>query len=443
MGYPLFWVGTVASLAVTFAAATAPASAHAQPARQPALDLSQTDPLAMLLPDWKEQPAPEWLKPGMRVTYYNAVASIPQSRFVLIEDPSGPLLDKRTGKRYRRSDTALNKQDVAPGNPGGGADGLSEIDVLAVEGKNVALTSLTLYISRANDPIFQPVPAGGYVVPGAVVHGVWVHPALLKQLETFTAEGIVVARGPYEWLGKTYDALTFANQATDAMATYTYDLETGLLVAMTTSTQGNKQNVHIEGQAPSTENNNLAITRLAGVRQRVVPGHEARRPEWVKSGAVLNYRGTYTANNPLYPEAPSGTFATSLQVTFRTTGETWAEYIAESITDLAGTARRGQSQGLCSGAGAYWRDPAALAGMRAGDVLDRDPVTNMKTSVFEVGQGPALTGGAPALTILTEGPGVKTAMTYDLASGALIALGSNTAADGSVVVLELQQMPGR
>ena len=60
-----------------------------------------------LLPGLKTAPAPAWLQPGTRVTYFSAAASIAAERTKLTEDPTGDwevTYPDGSKKRYREED---------------------------------------------------------------------------------------------------------------------------------------------------------------------------------------------------------------------------------------------------------------------------------------------------------------------------------------------------
>jgi hypothetical protein len=174
---------------------------------------------------------PDWVHPGTRITFYQAAASVAQSRFSFVEDPNGEWFVAKTGKHYRRTD------ESGEGVPTASGDGLTQVDVIAVEGNDVVGT-ITLYgIDRGNNQ-FVVLPSTGGKVNGALVDGVWVHPRLLAQLATADLGGLLILGGPYVLNGQTYDAISFANPTPGAYQSYTYDTVTGLLLAATTSTAG-------------------------------------------------------------------------------------------------------------------------------------------------------------------------------------------------------------
>jgi hypothetical protein len=142
------------------------------------------------LPDASTFGPPDWARPGVRLSFYAAGASVARSRFAWVEDASGDWQDPVTGRRYRRTD------ESGEGVGGGSGDGVTQIDILAVEGTDVVLASGALGIDRANDQ-FVLLPGGGGKVGGGVVDGVWIHPLLLAQLEGSRPDTLLVLRGDY------------------------------------------------------------------------------------------------------------------------------------------------------------------------------------------------------------------------------------------------------
>lgn len=391
--------------------------------------LTQPPATPMAPPGSQVLGVPEWVRPGTRVTFYQAAASVAQSRFAFVEDPAGEWVVASTGKHYRRTD------ESGEGVPTASGDGLTQVDVMAVEGNDVVGT-ITLYgIDRGTNQ-FVVVPATGGKVNGALVDGVWIHPKLLGQLAATDLGGLLVLRGPYAIAGTTYDAVSFANPTPGAYQSYTYDTVSGLLLAATTSTAGPTSPVAAANEPPPQGNTQLTITRFAGVRQRSVPGLNGTNPAWVARTSRLDYAGTYNFTNPVDPSSANLTYPMSLSVTLGPGGPNWSSYQAQTFIQLPG-GQPTQSAGVTGTAGLYWIDPRALAGLSAGQVLDRDPITGEVNSVASVGPGVA----GPAVSFGTQLPGVQGQTTYDATSGVLLEYVAFQASNGTTVRLQLQRMP--
>jgi hypothetical protein len=374
-------------------------------------------------------PPPAWVQPGARVTFYSAAASVAQSRYQVIEDPSGPWQDPVTGKRYRST------EETGESVGGGSGDGVSQVDVIAVEGDDVVL-SLTLYgIDRANGTL-TVLPGAGARVPGGAVDGVWISPESLAQIQTGSLGGLLVLRGEYPLNGTTYQAVSIVNPTPGAYSSQTYDTDTGVLLASTTNTAGAMSPVQLPGQGPTQGASQLTISRFVGIRQMATPGIGSAAPAWVARTPGLSYTGEYRWVNPVDPSSAAFSYPMTAEVGITGSGPTWASYRLRTAVDVQGMAPS-DSSGVSSGIGPYWWDPAALAGMSAGDVLDRDPVTSLSVVVAGLVQGPV----GPAVTITSQVPGTSMDATYDVGTGVLLGQTISVASSGTTVLLGLRQLP--
>ena len=161
-------------------------------------------------------PPPSWVQPGARVTFYSAAAAVAQSRYQLIEDPEGPWQDPVTGKHYRSTEDTGESLGSASG------DGVSQVDVVAVDGNDVVLSMALYGIDRATNSLVV-LPSAGAKVPGGAVDGLWIAPQLLAQLQTGSLGGLLVLRGDYPLNGTTYQAVSIVNPTPGAYSSQTFD----------------------------------------------------------------------------------------------------------------------------------------------------------------------------------------------------------------------------
>jgi hypothetical protein len=375
-------------------------------------------------------PPPSWVQPGARVTFYSAAASVAQSRYQLIEDPEGPWRDPVTGKHYRSTEDTGESLGSASG------DGVSQVDVVAVDGNDVVLSMALYGIDRATNTL-AVLPSAGAKVPGGAVDGLWIAPQLLAQLQTGSLGGLLVLRGDYPLGGTTYQAVSIVNPTPGAYSSQTFDSATGVLLASTTNTAGATSPVQLPGQGPTQGASQLTISRFMGIRQMTTPGIGSAAPAWVVRTPGLSYAGDYRWTNPVDPSSGSLTVPMSAQTTFTASGPTWATYGLRTKVELPGGATPSDVSGVSSGVGPYWWDPAALAGFSTGQLLDTDPVTTLTVSVTGVEQGPA----GPAVTITSQIPGTTGQATYDVGTGVLVGQSITVASSGVAMQLGLQQMP--
>jgi hypothetical protein len=370
---------------------------------------------------------PDWVRPGVRVSWYAAGASVAQSRFAFVEDPTGEWQDPVSGKRYRRTD------ESGEGQPGASGDGFSQVDVLTLTGGDI-VASNTLYLINRGDGTITPLPLIGARVPGELVDGAWIHPARLQAFQDARVDGLLVLRGPYVVGGTTFRAISFATTAAGNTQQYTYDLETGVLLSATTFSQGATSPIRAVGESPPQGNNQLTITRFAGIRERALPGLGGSNPVWVARTSQLFYAGTQSTFNPLDPSIPALVLPMRATISLGPGGRDWATFSAEIVVESP-LSQPSVSSGVTGPTGLYWIDPAAFSSLSPGQVLDVDPVTTERLTVIGFDQ----TGSFVSFS--SDLPGTSIVTTYSTATGALVSYRSQTTSSGTLIQLDLQNPP--
>lgn len=144
-------------------------------------------------------------------------------------------------------------------------------------------------------------------------------------------------------------------------------------------------------------------------------------PAWVAVGTQLSYDvGQATLQGGVYELIDPN----------------WARFATRAtVTMLSPVEAAGE--GVVSGAGSYWYDPAALAAMTQGQVLDSDPVTGQTVTVSRVVQGST----GPVVVIGMALDGVQGESAWDVATGVMLAQSQSTQANGISTQVELQSMP--
>ncbi len=368
---------------------------------------------------------PSWVRPGMRLTFYGAAASVPQSEYTYIEDEGGDWEDPVTGKRYRRTDQS------GEGMPSGAGEAYTQTDVLAVDGTDVILSNTMYSIDLlARQYVLQPM--GGGRSPGAIVDGAWVNPDLLAAAVQGGAQGMTVLRGPYALGGSQFDAVGFVATNDRGYQSSTFDAGSGVLLAMNASTQGAASPIHGPNDAPQG-NVQLALSRFVGTRQLETPGIDAPAPPWVATVQGLEYEGTYTASNPMDPASGPWVFPMAASIAFGDRGASWATFTSTTTVSGDGPAQTTEGAGATGSTGLYWYDPATLAAMSTGQVLDQDPVTGAATTVGSIEAG----GAGTVVHIVTALDGVSLDLAYDVMTGVLVALDLAQAVTGATISLRL------
>jgi hypothetical protein len=371
---------------------------------------------------------PAWVQAGTLMTYYGAAASIAGSYYTYVEDPAGDWKDPVTGKRYKRTNEGDDPADM----PTAAGEAFSQTEVLAVEGTDVVI-STTLYSIDLLARQYTLTPMGGSRQAGAVVDGAWVNPDALKQVLATGVGDRMILRGPYVLGNASYDAIAFISKSEGAYQSSAYDLPSGALLATNSSTKG--EDSPITGNKDNPQGNNqLSLTKLAGVRQRALPGIGAPPPPWVASGKQLTYRGTYTQVNPADPSAGPWVLPMQSTIAFGEVGSSWAAFTSQTVIEVNGQGQPSQGAGVTGSTGLYWYDPATLAAMSPGSLLDEDPITGARVTVESV--DPA--GSGMLVTISTAMNGVTVRAGYDRDSGVLMTLEVVQSVTGGTIQLRLE-----
>lgn len=371
---------------------------------------------------------PAFVVPGARLTWYAAGASVANSRFSWVEEPCTPQswTDRQSGKCYRRTD------ESGEGQPGASGDGLSQLDIVAVDGPNAVIQGTLYTFFRENNTLLWN-PIGGGSFNAINLDGGWVHPAQLAQIAQSGLGGFLVLRGNYR-LGMTdYDALgVVSGLGTSSYASYTYDLNSGLLLSANTSSGGVTSPIRAEGESAPTGNSQLTMARFAGYRARNSPGLEAAKPDWVNGTSQLTYQGTYNFINPVDPSSANLTYPVEFSAQLGQGGATWSAFNGRTTVPQLGM--DSTVQGVATGNGPLWFDPQTLAQLSAGQVLDEDGLTGERISVAFVGQGG---NGQPVVAIDSQMPGKFVRSTYELDTGMLLGFDLQQQNAGTTISVQL------
>ncbi len=382
-----------------------------------------------LVPELADMPAPEWVKPGVRVTFYGAAASTNESRGRLVEDPTGPWEDKKTGKRYR------DTEESGEGNPTSSGEGLSQIDIISVEGKSVVAMVQLYLIIRTSGAIY-PVGVGMPTVGNAAnLEDFWVHPDALQKLIGLDVEGLRALRGPVTLGERTYDAVMIESTTGGGHSISMYDLATGLLLKQSTTTAGAFDVVRLPTDTtPRQGNTQRTVTRLAGVREIGAPLAGGRPPDWVGTSRAMTYAGSTQLTNPV-DGMDLGAAPTQIDVAFGRRGEAWQECRTTCTMVIGGMQNTSQDAGVAGGMGLFWADPKKLAALEPGKVIDEDPLTGIRTTVGKAGPGPQ---GGRTISLQSANTTFVVEGAYDLSNGTLLEIVVANRVTGMTVRVALQ-----
>lgn len=384
-----------------------------------------------LVPELADMPAPDWVKAGVRLTFYGSAASSNESRYALVEDPEGPWVDKKTGKHYR--DNADNGIE----NPTASGEGFAQVDIVAVEGKGVVAMVQLFLLDRASGAIFETGAGLPEVGTAANLEDYWVHPRALEKLVGLDVDGLRVVRGPVKVGERSYDAISVESNMGGTYALNTYDAQTGILLKAMSNTAGQFDAVRLPTDpTPRQGNTQRTMTVLAGVRQLDAAIVSRPLPEWVGKANGMSYAGTTRAMNPV-DGSYLGDYPTQLEATLGARGEGWCFYRTAAQMSIGGMQSPSENAGVAGGFGGFWADPKALGEFKEGTVLDNDPITGVRVTIGPAGDAP---NGTRTRTIVTANATVQTTAIYDTSSGELLQAEVANRATGLTVQLALQSV---
>jgi hypothetical protein len=227
----------------------------------------------------------------------------------------------------------------------------------------------------------------------------WSTPRLLAALQTGNRNGVDTRRVSYPLNGVTYRAIRITTTGDGRTEQSTYDLDTGLLIIWgmeATLRDGTRQ---------------LAQLRFVRMRQVALPWIGQQPGQTVLGLRSATWRGTYTVSVDNAYELTSPMTQTwdvirsdALSITLKET----------TRIDLQGGAPQKSESTRVFSIASVWIDPTVLRRLRAAQVLDDDPVTELRTSV--------LNADSNVVVLIERGAVQSVATAYDLRTGLLSAV---------------------
>jgi len=347
--------------------------------------------------------------PGLRFVFFstNAVTQSDPGKMGMRRDPNGPIHDTKGGR------WTLTK----PVGGSSGGVGYTVIDVVAADAGGLVLDQRLYFLPQGErGPAVFTGSSGVRVTPAG--GDFFVHPALLAKVELTDEGGLHVIHERFERDGRTLTALRYtANTA--GYSSRVYDLESGVLLSETyayKASQGafNDDDRHIREAAVRTSGTHTFVS----ARTTSLPWLRGAMPAWVATTRRLVYRGSIVSRAPGLPDGTAGVTST---YTLRDIGASHALYDVSTVGDPQPGIPQLPSVGtFASGAGSsagLWIDPASLAKLEPGRVLDEDAVLGARTHVAGAGRLP---DGRAVVTITVDAALQRSERLYDVASGRLL-----------------------
>ncbi|HLJ54484.1 MAG TPA: hypothetical protein VKT77_05545 [Chthonomonadaceae bacterium] len=388
------WLTVVAAVALSAAATRAQTA--------PPVDAG-AGPLALLLPKVASAPAPAWVKPGLRLSYYGASATVAGAGKQWTLDPEGNFVSP-DGRHWSGADKI-----------GGAGQGITHYDVIAAGQDKVSLATST-YLLIPGQPASLSTTGVASGPPGAM-GDLWVNPEALKRLANRKTGALFIYRAPYKIGAEAKPSVWIHTTTNSGYTAYVYEEATGLMIHYSAATTGPPSPVYGRTEGSNTPNTFLVTTTLVAKRTLDLPWASDPAPSWVAGLHTLDYSGTLTT---YVPGAPGLSLPASTRMTVAARGSSWVRF-RKSSSFGGGRGlppQTSQSEAISGGhTVGVWISPDALARLKPGQQIDRDAPTGIVTSVGR----PASTPQGKPLTVITmANSGEQTDLGYDRETGMLV-----------------------
>jgi hypothetical protein len=342
--------------------------------------------LLSALPEAATTGAPDWIVPGMRLSYFTSVSS---------------------------SATVGQDGRMRQGTAGAGWD---LCDVIAVEPGVVVLTMRAF--QNANGQQGPSMPSGSRAM---LIHpsgcDFFLHPHLLAQLQDSAKDGISLRKGTTTHRGTQYKTITSTVEIPGTRLISVYDLTSGVQLSHNSGTYT---------QAPTFDPNKqniLANNQFHGARRLALPWAEGEIPEWARKMRRMTFRGTRIDSGT--PEMGLGRLVMNLsfEYTPRQAGATFMLFELKLTQQMQGLPPMEPTVlPIACGPGSkdsLWIDPTVLAKLRTGQVIDRDAQIGVDLGVEHVGKA---RDGRAVVVIGERSAGFQSSATFLASDGRLLAM---------------------
>jgi len=299
----------------------------------------------------------------------------------------------RTGARltYHVMSTAVKQGQTS------GGEAVVQYDVVSSDGKTVLLV---LGIHSMQGGPLMPLRDGGFIwaVPG--VGEVWMNPGALSTAEKHANRKLAVGRTTADVAGVAKPAVRFEADEEIGRNVSMFDEQSGVLLYRINTVDKASQNT--------------VTSRFMSMRQMNLAWTGGSTPAWAGPGVVLRYEGV---SNVGFGYGPPVSTPTVMLATMQRVGPTWAVVKWQSYLNGQLNGERYSLASAAVPSGGVFLPQAVLAALKAGQVLDTDPITGVTVSVA---QTPLNIGGRQLLVLVHEGQSFRRLYGYDRQSGMLI-----------------------
>lgn len=370
---------------------------------------------------------PAFMKGGYRM--YWSIGNSTSDGSSLVPDPKGWII--KDGKQYSILD-----------HVGRGVEGIQSVTVQEATPQGILAEVRTFSIAANLQGKTLSTTGFGMVAGDAAALGdYWVNPTALAQLPVGReVDGTTCTRVTYPTLGKTFNAVSIFRTNAAGSASFTYDLDSGLLLAGYRSDRS--PNFQVKGPNGTHKfDGSATIERFnfLGARHIDFAWANEGAPAWAAKDARIEYRGGYrqemVQQGPYaLPPQPGFPMVMSFTVQGGTKNVVVARWTLARNIDRGGLAD--QSSGVrCFGSSMYngslWASPGVLQKLQPNQVLDEDRVTGYRTVYAGIRGNVAV--------LVEQGPNEAVECYYDPRTGMLIGWkGTVQLIPGSAMVSDMQ-----
>lgn len=338
----------------------------------------ENNPFVQILPGVRQAPAPDWLRPGLRVTYYTQNAIFADSA----DDPA----------------------------PSGA--GFLQYDLVSLDA-DAAITSLKYFLAGDRSGYSPGFVAPSYGLPG--VGDYWIAPQALARAEEAATPDLFVGRMPTEAAGQQFNAVRFQTSVRGGEYVWMFDEVSGLLLF-------HRYRI-FDGFGKTSQAGQIM---LAGLRSIDLPWQAAAVPLWVQPGVGMRFDGAYTVDvgGSLTP------MPYVVDIAIQEVHPGWATYLTTDSLYGRVNSSAVRVNGAAQLHDALWLPRAALARLEPGQMLDTDPFTGVSLQVAEANRR--------YVTLEETGTLHVNRATYDRRNGQLVAVSSQKQTGVALVTIELE-----
>nr|WP_321468048.1 hypothetical protein [uncultured Desulfobulbus sp.] len=319
-------------------------------------------------------PAPDWIQPGLRLTYYTISGTLPNGPHEYVADPNGTWGDQRGNSYSRKSLRAT------------GSNGLFQFNIAAMDQQRAVVQMLFYLYDGVNATESRQALEAGYVAPVGTGGDLWMHPeALTILVRKYGGQPALSTEQPGMWASKvrktidqaTYDAVLLVLVTQSSRKLWMYDSASGVLLYSSEISKTSAVNTQNDRLSPG--GSTVRFTTFKGSRTLQLPWAGQPAPNWLASANTFEYSGTFQVTLPGSPATP---LPFNLGISVQERGRDWLQYRVNSTSQALEsgaelTARVGGNTMLCGS----WIPPAALGMLQTGQVVDTDGFTHVTTRV--------------------------------------------------------------